>query len=255
MIEREEKLVSVIVPVFNSQAFLADTIASVQQQTYGNWELLLVDDVSSDMSVEIIREYAKCDKRIKLICLTNNSGAAVARNSGLTKANGEYIAYLDADDLWDKNKLKKQIKFMTESDHAFTYTAYEFANEEGEPTGKKVAVPKNITYRQALKNHIIWTSTVIVDVTQVDKKHLRMPNVRRGQDAATWWQLLRQVTKAHGINETLSYYRRTNNSLSANKFKAMKRTWYLFTKVEKLGFVKSAYNFAWYAYNAVLKRL
>lgn len=252
---KERPLVSIVVPVYNAEKFLADTIGSVQTQTYDNWELLLVDDCSSDKSVGIIEKYQKDDKRIKLISMKHNSGAALSRNAGIDKATGQYLAFLDADDLWAKNKLETQIAFMQKNDYAFTYTDYEFADESGISTGKRVVVPSSITYRKALKNHIIWTSTVIVDLMKVSKDIASMPDVRRGQDAATWWKILRHVGSAYGINEVLSFYRRTTASLSANKLKAMKRTWYLFTKVEKLGLVKSAYNFMWYGYNAVKKRV
>lgn len=253
MIDRRP-LVSIITPVYNAERFLADTISSVQAQTYTNWELLLVNDCSADGSVALIKKYQKDDERIKLIHMKQNSGAALSRNAGTDRARGRYLAFLDADDLWQKNKLKKQIAFMQRYDHIFTYTDYEFADERGISTGKRVSVPASITYKQALKNHIIWTSTVMLDLAKIDKEVVSMPNVRRGQDAATWWKILRSIGAAYGVNDPLSFYRRTDGSLSANKLKAVKRTWYLFTKVERLSLLRSAYNFVWYAYNAVRKR-
>ncbi len=252
---KRQPLVSIVTPVYNAERFIEDTIRSVQDQSYQDWELILVDDVSSDKSVEIIKKEQAKDKRIKLVLNKKNSGAALSRNAGTKQAKGRYLAFLDADDLWDSQKLEKQVAFMQKNGHAFTYTDYEFADEAGVSTGRRVAVPASITYRQSLRNHIIWTSTVMIDLSQVPKSVASMPDVRRGQDAATWWQILRHVGVAHGINGVLSYYRRTNDSLSANKLKAMKRTWYLFTKVEKLGIVKSAYYFAWYGFNAVKKRV
>lgn len=252
---KKQPLVSIVVPVYNAEGFLSDMIDSVRSQTYDNWELLLVNDCSTDGSDTLIKSYRKDDERIKLIRMKQNSGAALSRNAGTKEAKGRYLAFLDADDTWVKSKLEEQVAFMLEHGHAFTFTGYEFADEYGKSTGKRVSVPPSITYEQALKNHIIWTSTVMIDLGQVHKEVCLMPNVRRGQDAATWWQILRTTGKAYGINTTLSYYRRTNSSLSANKLKAMKRTWYLFTEVEKLSFAQSAYNFIWYGYNAVKKRV
>lgn len=252
---KNQPLVSIVTPVYNAERFLKDTIASVQAQTHENWEWLLADDCSSDKSIEIIKKAQTKDKRIKLIKNKKNSGAALSRNAGTKQAKGQYLAFLDADDLWHKDKLKTQVSFMQKNNHAFTYTDYEFADENGDSTGKHVKVPTSITHAQSLKNHIIWTSTVMIDLLQVPKPVASMPDVRRGQDAATWWQILRHVDVAYGINEVLSYYRRTNDSLSANKLKAMKRTWYLFTKVEKLSIAKSVYYFGWYGFNAVRKRV
>lgn len=250
-----EELVSIIVPVYNSERFINDTIKTVKEQTYENWELLLINDCSTDNSKKIIEKYIKEDKRIKLIDLESNSGAATARNTGINKSNGKYVAFLDADDLWDNKKLEKQIKFMKENNYTFTFTGYEFADEEGKGNGKIVRVPNKINYKQALKNTTIWTSTVIFDVQKLGKELIQMPNVKRGQDTATWWKVLKKIDNAYGINEVLSYYRRTNESLSANKLKALKRTWNLYRNVEKLNIFYSFYNFCWYVFNAVRRRV
>lgn len=253
--QKDKPLVSIVTPVYAAERFIEDTIRSVRAQTYRNWELLLVDDCSIDGSAEIIREHAKKDKRIKLIRMKKNGGAALARNAGTKQAKGRYLAFLDSDDLWVETKLQRQVDFMQEHDHAFTYTSYEFADDKGVSTGKQVCVPASITYKQALRNHIIWTSTVMIDLQHVKKETCLMPDVRRGQDAATWWQILRAIGVAYGIDQPLSHYRRTSHSLSANKLKAMKRTWYLLTQVERLGFFAAAYSFGWYGFNAVKKRV
>lgn len=248
-------LVSVIVPVYDAEKFIKDTIKTVIDQTYPNWELLLVDDCSTDKSVKIIKGYQQKDKRIKLFSNSKNSGAAISRNKGIEESRGRYIAFLDADDLWDERKLEKQVAFMQENDCAFSFTGYEFANNKGEPNGKKVFVPTTITYKEALKNTTIWTSTVMLDLEVLEKGDVTMPNIRRGQDTATWWKILRIVEKAGGVNEILAYYRRTNTSLSANKFVALRRTWNLYRNVENLGLVTSLYSFFWYVYNAISRRV
>ena len=251
----EENLVSIVVPVYNSEKFLKETIKTVTEQTYKNWELILVNDCSTDNSKSTIEKYAKEDNRIKVINLKENSGAAIARNTGIEQAKGKYLAFLDADDLWNKEKLEKQIKFMEANEYEFTFTNYEFTDENGNKTGKIVNVPNELTYKQALKNTTIFTSTVIFNVERLGKELISMPNVRRGQDTATWWKVLKTDVIAHGMNESLSLYRRSNNTLSANKIKALKRTWNLYRTVEKLSLIRSFYYFCWYCFNAVKRRI
>lgn len=253
--ENKEELVSIIVPVYNSENFIRDTIKTVKEQTYTNWELLLVNDCSTDESKNLIEQYVKEDERIKLINLENNSGAAVARNTGIEQAEGKYIAFLDADDLWHKEKLQKQIKFMEDNKCEFSFSSYEFVDKDGKRNDKVVKVPYKITYKQALKNTTIFTSTVMLDVQKLGKELIKMPDVRRGQDTATWWKILKQIDNAYGINEVLSYYRRSNESLSANKIKALKRTWNLYRNVEHLNIFYSFYNFCWYVLNAIKRRI
>lgn len=251
-----DPLVSIVTPVYNAGFFLTETIKTVQDQTYQNWELILVDDVSSDDSIEIIKKAQKNDKRIKLIRLKTNSGAAKARNAATESANGRYVAFLDADDLWNPKKLRVQVDYAYKNGASFVYSSYQFADESGIAVADPVSVPEMINYKQSLKNHIIWTSTVLIDLEKIDRELVLMPDVRRGQDAATWWQILRVTgLSAYGVQESLALYRRTNSSLSANKLKAVKRTWYLYRKVEKLVLLKAVYNFIFYAFNAVRKRV
>jgi teichuronic acid biosynthesis glycosyltransferase TuaG len=157
--------------------------------------------------------------------------------------------------LWEPHKLEKQVHFMQEKDCAFSFTGYEFADEAGVPNGKKVYVPAVISYKQALKNTTIWTSTVMFDLSKLTKSDVYMPNVRRGQDTATWWKVLKIVDSAYGVDEVLSYYRRYASSLSSNKLKALQRTWNLYRKVEHLNIFISAYSFNWYCFNAVRRRI
>lgn len=253
--KEDSELVSIVVPVYNAEKFIKDTIKTVQDQTYKNWELILVNDCSTDNSIDIINDYIKEDKRIKLINLENNSGAAIARNTGIENATGKYVAFLDSDDLWDKEKLEKQIEFMRKNEYKFTFTGYEFADEEGNKLGKIVNVPLILNYKQALKNTTIFTSTVILDIQKLGKELIKMPNVRRGQDTATWWKILKTGINAYGLNENLSIYRRSENTLSSNKIKALKRTWHLYRNVEHLNIFYSLYNFFWYCFNAVKRRM
>ena len=250
-----DKLVSIIIPVYNASRFLEETINSIQEQTYSNWEAIFIDDCSSDNSYNLIKKYQKEDKRIKLIKNKTNSGAAVSRNNGIDHAEGDYLCFLDADDKWHPEKLEKQINFMQELNCEFSFTGYQFANEKCNPNGKIVSVPDKINYKQALKNTTIWTSTVMFDMNKLSKEDIHMPNIKRGQDTATWWKVLKKIKYAYGLNEVLSYYRRTNNSLSANKLTALKRTWNLYRNVEHLNILSSFYNFCWYCFNAVRRRV
>lgn len=247
-------LVSIVVPVYNAEKFIKDTVKTVIDQTYDNWELLLVDDCSTDKSVKIIKEYQQKDKRIKFFSNSKNSGAAISRNKGIEESRGRYIAFLDADDLWEPKKLEKQVAFMQEKDCAFSFTGYEFAGAEGKPNGKKVYVPENLTYKQALKNTTISTITVMFDMNKLSKSDIYMPNIR-SEDTATWWNILRKGYVAYGLNEVLSYYRRSDATQSANKLVAAHRTWRLYRQQQGLGLFHSAYYFSWYAFNAVLRRV
>ena len=250
-----DKLVSIIITVYNASRFLEETINSIQEQTYSNWEAIFIDDCSSDNSYNLIKKYQKEDKRIKLIKNKTNSGAAVSRNNGINHAEGDYLCFLDADDKWHPEKLEKQINFMQELNCEFSFTGYQFANEKCNPNGKIVSVPNKINYKQALKNTTIWTSTVMFNMGKLTKDDIYMPNIKRGQDTATWWKVLKKIEYAYGLNEVLSYYRRTNNSLSANKLTALKRTWNLYRNVEHLNILSSFYNFCWYCFNAVRRRV
>ena len=247
-------LISIVVPVYNAADFIKATISAVQAQTYTKWELLLVDDCSSDCSCEIIKRESDNDNRIRLIQQEVNKGAAAARNRGVMEASGQYICFLDADDLWDLNKLKKQIDFINSKSAGFIFTGYEFADEFGNGLGKIVQVPEEITYEQALKNTTIFTSTVMIDRNIVDDEDILMPNIP-SEDTATWWNILKKYGIGYGLNENLVKYRRSVNTLSSNKVVAVKRIWNLYRKHEKLSFVKSLYCMFFWAFRAVARRV
>ena len=248
----KKDLVSIIIPVYNAEKFIKETIDSVLDQTYDNFELILVNDCSTDKSSDIIKEYK--DKRVKLLNNKVNSKAAVSRNNGIKKAKGKYICFLDADDKWDKEKLEKQVNFMKEKDCAFSFTSYEFADENCIPNGKKVIVPDTITYKEALKNTTIWTSTVMFDMTKLSKEDIYMPDVK-SEDTASWWSILKKIDCAYGLKDILSFYRRSEGTLSSNKFEAIKRIWNLYRNVEHLNIFSSLYCFFFYAFRAVVRRI
>jgi teichuronic acid biosynthesis glycosyltransferase TuaG len=248
-------LVSVIVPVYNAGKWIEDTILSVKSQTYKDFELILVDDGSNDNSMEVMKEFES--DNVMIVSDTgdgSNAGAARARNKGVELAKGRYICYIDADDLWSPDKLEKQLAFMEEHDAAFTFTGYEFADASGVGVQKIVRVPATITYRQALKNTTIFTSTVMFDMEKLDKDDIMMPEVP-SEDTATWWKVLKKVGKAYGLDEALTLYRRGTGTLSSNKMTAIQRIWNLYRNVEGLNVFYSAYCFVFWAVRALLRRI
>ena len=251
--EQDNTLVSIITPVYNAQDFIQETVDSVREQMYLNWELLLIEDHSTDQSLEIIRKFEVEDQRIKVIQTPQNSGAAVARNLGLTNAKGRYIAFIDSDDLWEPNKLADQLEFMKQNDYGFTFTAMNLIDEESKLINKFRTVVSKIDYEFLLKNTLIGCSTVIIDKEIIGD--FEMPLMRSRQDTATWLKILKQGHHAYGLGKALTRYRVSNNSLSSNKIKMAKQNWYMYRKVENLSLIKSSYVFIGYAYNAVMKRL
>ncbi len=249
-----EGLVSIIVPVYNAGNFIGETIGYVLAQTYENWELILVDDCSKDESVGIIQEMAKAESRIRLVLQSENGGAAKARNRGIFEAKGQYICFLDADDIWKPEKLKKELEFMQRKCAAFAFTGYEFADEKGNGLGKIVHVPDKISYRQALRNTTIFTSTVMIDRKKISDDDIMMPYIA-SEDTATWWNILKKYGEGYGLDENLVKYRRSANTLSSNKLTAVRRIWNLYRRHEHFNVVKSVYCMIFWALRAVLRRI
>ena len=248
--------VSIVVPVYRAQDFIRNTMDSVLAQTYTDWEMFLVVDDPKDATIKVIEEYIaeKQEERIRLLVQESNKGAAQARNRGVQEANGRYISYLDADDLWKPDKLEKELEFLKKKQAAFVFTGYEFADENGVGLGKIVRVPETLEYKEALRNTTIFTSTVMFDTVRIDKALINMPDVK-SEDTALWWKILRNGYIAYGLDENLVYYRRPSVSLSSNKLVAIKRIWNLYRNVEKLSLPYSCYNFCFWAARAVLRRV
>lgn len=286
-------LVSIIVPVYRAEAYIAETIAMVVGQTYTEWELLLIEDGSPDDSAQAVRDMLRehkwkrlsadrrnlrgkgeeqtrpvqakdvrsieeytddAGRRTVLICKEKNEGAAAARNTGLDMAQGRYIAFLDADDVWFPEKLEKELLFMQERRAGFVFTAYEFGDERANPTGKVVHVPARMTYKEALSRTVIFTTTVLLDREIIPDRLMRMPCVE-SEDTATWWQILRAGNTAYGLDEVLAVYRRPAKSLSSNKLTAIRRIWNLYRRHEKLSVFESICCFIPWAYRASVRRL
>lgn len=247
-----DNLVSIITPSYNSELFISETIKSVLKQSYKKWELLIVDDCSKDNSVAVVQAFVDVDKRIKLFALKQNIGAAAARNIALDNAQGQYIAFLDSDDVWEATKLESQLSFMKENQYAFTYSNYYIMLEDGKKTGNIIHVPYSLNYHQYLSNTIIGCLTVIIDKKTVGD--FRMPLIKSSHDMALWLLIMKRGFRAYGLKEVLAGYRLVSTSNTSKKWKAAKDVWKVYREIERLSIFYAAYCFCGYALHAVLKR-
>lgn len=247
--------VSIITPAWNAEKYIAEAIRSVQAQTFSDWEMIIVDDCSDDRTAAIAWEYAAADARIRVMATEKNSGAATARNLALTVCGGRYIAYLDADDLWMPEKLQKQLAFLRENNAAFCCNSYEVIADDGRRLNKTIRMKPRLDYRGFLTHNLLQTAGIMVDTAKIDRGLLEMPNFRRRQDAAAWLQVLKAGFDCYGMDEVLSQYRRTADSLSSDKLRSAMGVWSLYRHVEKLSLPFSCYCFARYASLAVWKRM
>lgn len=233
----DKSLVSIITPTFNSEKFIAETIQSVKNQTYENWEMIIVDDCSSDETFSIISNFSKNDNRIKIHQLKNNSGAGVARNEGVNLASGRFISFLDSDDLWKPSKLKKQVEFLISNNLPLTFSFYERINEEGKPLNEIVRCPKKLHYFQLFFCNYVGNLTGIYDVTYFGK--INISSIRKRQDWVMWLSLLKKTKIAIPIPESLAYYRVRVNSISASKYDLLKHNFSVYKNYHKLNIVMS----------------
>ena len=239
-------IVSIITPLYNSATFIGQTIESVVRQAYQNWELIIIDDASTDGSAKIAEYFATKDERIKLIKLDSNQGPAAARNRGIKEASGRYIAFLDSDDLWHEEKLYKQLKFMNKNHYAFTYTGFEKINEEGKVIGAIFPYKEEVCYHDLLKSNHIGCLTAMIDLKILGYK-MYMPDIKKRQDQGLWLEILKEIDKAYCLYEILGQYRIREGSISVNKIDNLKYQWKLYRNIEKINIVKSFYYMTFYA--------
>ena len=231
------ELVSIIIPTYNTEKFIGDTLQSVQNQTYQNWEMILVDDASTDRTVSVIEEFAKNDSRIKLFKLEKNSGNGFARNIALEKASGKYIAYLDADDLWFPEKLEKQIQFLKANNLPFTFSFYDCIDEEGNSLKRRVEAPINLTYSKLFFCNYVGNLTAIYDADYFGKIILEATQKR--QDWRLWLTILKQIQVTKPVPEPLAFYRIRKDSISSSKFKLIKHNFGVYREFHGFNFVFS----------------
>lgn len=244
-------LVSVIMPTYNCAEFIGETIESVESQTYSNWEIIIVDDCSNDHTKEIVERYSEKDDRIKYYCLESNSGAAVARTAAMSIATGNYMAFLDSDDLWTSDKLEKQLEFMKKHGMAFTCTAYEQIDEDGKSLGKVIKTIPKTDYNRLLLDCPVGNSTVMYNVEKMGK--FEVPNIRKRNDDALWLQMLKKEKYIYGINSVLMKYRIRKNSISSNKIKVIKYHWILYRDIEHLSIARSVFHILYWCVIKILK--
>lgn len=246
----EEKLVSVIMPTYNCAKFIEETIKTVIAQTYKNWELIIVDDCSKDNTQEIVEKLKLQDNRINYFKFETNQGAAMARTKAMEMAKGNYMAFLDSDDLWVEDKLEKQLKFMNENNYNFTCTAYEQIDERGKELGKTIKTKTKVNYNRLLLDCPVGNSTVMYNVDNLGK--FKVPNIRKRNDDALWLQILKKEKYIYGMNEVLMKYRIRQNSISSNKLDLIKYHWQLYREIEHLSVVRSAFHICWWGVIKVL---
>lgn len=244
-------LVSIITPAYNCSMVVGETIKSVLDQTYEDWEMIIVDDASTDDTLEIVNSYASKDKRIKVFAMKQNRGSASAKNFAIDKAKGRYIAFLDADDLWMRDKLKKQIFFMEKNNFPFTFTAYEFMKEKSKYR-YSFNVPKSINYKKYLGNTIIGNSTVIIDRFVIGDVHIEEGFL---EDVLTWMFILKQGYVAHGLNENLMAYRVYSNSKSGKKIKNAHRYFKCLIETQNINVFCALFYQISYLLHALKKRI
>jgi len=244
-------LVSVITPVYNDEKYIDRTLGSVFAQTYKDIEIVLVDDQSKDNSAEIIKRYQETHPEIVYFLQPKNMGAGHARNKALELARGQYVAFLDADDMWKPEKIEKQVKLLEEKKGSFCFTAIEMIDGDDKVIKGKRKVREEIDYKFLLSNTMIPTSGVLIDRTV--KGDFRMHLRRGGQDYATWLKLLRDGSVAYGIDEALVGYRIDGESLSSNKLKSIRQIWEIQTQDEGIGKVAARWHIIRWCWNSVKK--
>jgi glycosyltransferase involved in cell wall biosynthesis len=247
-------MVSVITATFNSAQEILKTYQSIRSQSYTNWEWLITDDCSTDDTLNILEKLVDDDPRIKVFQNVKNSGAAVSRNNSIKYAMGDFLAFIDSDDLWFPSKLENQITFMG-SHIAFSFTAYELIDENETRLHKSVDSTQqgSFSYKDMLrKKATLGCSTVMLRKSSFDD--ITMPLIRTGQDYACWLKLLKMGENAHLLNTILTQYRILPDSISRNKVKKAKRQWKIYREIEKLGFIESSINFCFYAMRAVFRK-
>ncbi|GAB2762627.1 glycosyltransferase family 2 protein [Salinimicrobium soli] len=234
-----ESLVSVIMPAYNSAAFIAESIDSVRQQTHENWELLVIDDASDDETVRVVKALQEHDNRIKLHQLPNNQGAGFARNIGIKASKGDYISFLDADDLWMPKKLSVQLEFMKKNDAEVCYSSYELVDEEGQRLHKKVEALEKLRFKKLLRANYVGNLTGIYHSGSLGK--IYCPLIRKRQDWGLWLLAVKKAGGAKGIEESLAKYRVRKGSISGNKLEMLGYNYSVYRKILNYSAPKSAF--------------
>ena len=247
----ENNLVSIIMPAYNAELYIASAIESILGQTYQSWELLVVNDASLDSTGKIVEEIKQKDSRIRLLANKSNQGIAESRNLALENARGKFIAFLDSDDLWMPDKLSKQVDFMNRNNSYISYSGYKRINEHGQRLGT-VMPPELIRYDDLLKSNHIGNLTGIYNCEVLGKQYFKK---YKHEDYIAWLSLVKKAGYANGILEELAQYRVYSGSASSNKLKTIGWQWRIYRESERLSVAKSCLLMSFYMCNAALKRV
>lgn len=249
----ENELVSIVTPTYNSQEYIEEAVLSVINQTYTNWELIIVDDCSKDETRRVLKKIAASDARVNVIYSNVNSGSGISRNIGLKHAKGQYVAFLDSDDIWELNKLELQIDYLRKTSAAICHTSFSFVDENGDDRPGRVHASKSVDLERNLKRTEIGTSTAIINRNIVQKEFL-FPSMRARQDLKLWIDLLSSGYHSAGLDVPLVKYRVRSGSVSSNKFKMLYVTFKVYISIYQLPLPKRLYCYCCYVLNAIKKR-
>ena len=238
--------VSIILPNYNSHIFIKKTIRSVINQNFYSWELIIVDDASNEKTKIILKRIQRY-KKIRIYWLSKNKGAGYCRNFAIKKSKSKYIAFIDSDDIWKKNKLKNQINFMKKNDHQFTYTNYETFGDKN----KKVNNPKKLSYSSFIKNTSIATSTMMIKREKIND--IKFTNTKICEDYYFKCKLLKKVNFAFCLNQYLTKYRVRKNSLQSNNLKNFYWIWKINRDYNKLSFLNNLLSLLFISFNSLKK--
>lgn len=244
-------LVSVIMPAYNAQDYIGYAIESVQKQTVDDWELIIIDDCSSDDTCDIVEEYCKNDNRITLYKNEKNMGVAYSRNRGFDLSKGQYVALLDSDDYWHSDKLERQIDLSEKTGAEVIYCSYEMVNENGEKKCEAFIVPEETNYDKMLCESVISCSTALLKKETIEEHRFLMDYYH--EDYVFWLELLRSGYKATGNTEILAAYRLLDGSRASDKRNAAINRWKIYRNSEKLPLFKSIKVFCAYAFLGLKK--
>ena len=250
MLHREFGLVSIIMAAYNAEKTIELAIESVLNQTYSNFELLVINDCSKDGTAKLVEDFSAKDNRVRLISNEKNSGVSFTRKHGLEESNGSWIAILDSDDAWAPDKLEKQIELQKRTNADLLFTGSAFMDSDGQPIDWYLHAPAKVTYRQLLKQNVLSNSSALVR-KELYAKHYAVGDGMH-EDFAIWLSILKEGKKAYGVDEPLLIYRIAKSSKSGNKIKAAKMNWNTYRYVG-LNVVEAAYYEAWYMFKNVMK--
>lgn len=250
MMQNDFGLISIIMAAYNAEKTIEQAINSVLSQTYTNFELLVVNDCSTDRTAELVKSIAAKDSRVRLISNVKNSGVSYTRKHGLEEAKGSWIAILDSDDAWAPKKLEKQIDLQRRTNADLLFTGSAFMDSDGQPIDWYLHAPAEVTYRQLLKQNVLSNSSALVR-KELYAKHYAIGDGMH-EDFAIWLSILKKGTKAYGVDEPLLIYRIAKSSKSGNKVKAARMNWNTYRHVG-LNLMEAIYYECWYIFNGIRK--